>query len=583
MTNMYLIDKLNNDIKSILNALGFDDEVAVVKSSVPTLGDYQYNGSMKLAGMNHMNPRELAEKIKTELEKIEDYTNINIAGPGFINISFKDEVLVDYLNQIFKDFDKNIYKDENNQTIFLDYGGANVAKELHVGHLRTANIGEALKRLLNSCNIKTIADVHLGDWGRPMGLVMLEIKKRMPELPYFDENYTGEYPVESPVSAEDLTEIYPTASNKSKEDPEYLEEARVITLKLQSGDRGYTELWKRIRKISVEYIKKTYDLLNTSFDLWEGEADADKEIPELLEYLEGNNYTEISEGAEVIFVNEPGDKKELPPFMIKKSNGGVIYDTTELATLYSRIKRFKFNDIWYLTDSRQELHFVQCFRAARKCNLVPEDMKLTHLSVGTMNGSDGKPFKTRDGGVMSLNSLYNLVYNECYNKLSDSIEDSKREETAKIIAIAAIKFADLLPNRTSDYIFDPVKFSDLNGKTGPYILYNTVRIKSIFEKVGEVQFDKYHKISSSIEREIILHLIELSSVLKKAISGSILNEICEFVFKLTSLYNTFYADHYIVSEENKETQESWLVLSDVVYRTNLFILNILGIEVPERM
>ena len=416
-----------------------------------------------------------------------------------------------------------------------------------------------------------------------MGLVMLEIKKRMPELPYFDESFEGEYPTESPVTAEDLAEIYPIASNKSKEDPEYLEEAREITLKLQNGDKGYTALWKHVRKTSVDDIKKTYDLLNTSFDLWEGEADADKEIPELLEYLESNNYTEISEGAEVIFVNEPGDKKELPPFMLKKSNGGVIYDTTELATLYSRIKRFKFNDIWYLTDSRQELHFVQCFRAAKKCNLVPEDVKLTHLSFGTMNGSDGKPFKTRDGGVMSLNSLYNLVYNECFNKLSDSIDESKREETAKIIAIAAIKFADLLPNRTSDYIFDPVKFSDLNGKTGPYILYNTVRIKSIFEKVGDITFDKYHTISSPIEREIILHLIELSSVLKKAISGSILNEICEFIFKLTSLYNNFYADHYIVSEENKETQESWLVLSDVVYKTNLFILNILGIEVPERM
>lgn len=580
---MYLIDKLNKDIKDIINNLGYDDDVQVVKSSVPTLGDYQYNGAMKLAGMNHLNPRELAEKIKTGLESIDDYTNINIAGPGFINITFKDSVLVDYINNIFKDFDTNIYKDQDNQTIFLDYGGANVAKELHVGHLRSANIGEALKRLLNSCNIKTISDVHLGDWGRPMGLVMLEIKKRMPELPYFDENFTGEYPSESPVTAEDLAEIYPIASNKSKEDPEYLEEAREITLKLQSGDPGYTALWKHVRKTSVEDIKKTYDLLNTSFDLWEGEADADKEIPELLDYLESNNYTEISEGAEVIFVNEPGDKKELPPFMIKKSNGGVIYDTTELATLYSRLKRFKFNDIWYLTDSRQELHFVQCFRAAKKCNLVPDDVKLTHLSFGTMNGSDGKPFKTRDGGVMSLNSLYNLVYNECFNKLSDAIEDDKREETAKIIAIAAIKFADLLPNRTSDYVFDPVKFSDLNGKTGPYILYNTVRIKSIFNKINDVKFNEYHSISSSIEREIILHLIELSAVLKKAINGSILNEICEFIFKLTSLYNTFYADHYIVSEEDKEKQESWLVLSDVVLKTNLFILNILGIDVPERM
>ena len=581
---MYLIDKLNNNIQTVLKQLGFNDEVSVVKSSRPELGDYQYNGVMKLAGMNRINPRELAEKIVAELSKFDDYTNINIAGPGFINISFKDEVLIDYINEINNDFEKNIYKDENDTTIFLDYGGANVAKQLHVGHLRSANIGEALKRLLNACKFKTISDVHLGDWGRPMGLVMLEIEKRQPDLVYFDKNYTGEYPTESPVTAEDLSEIYPFASNRSKEDPEYLEEAREMTLRLQNRERGIYALWKHVVHTSVEEdIKKAYKLLNTSFDLWEGEADADDYIPELIDYLEKNNYTEISEGAEVIFVNEPDDKIEIPPFMIKKSNGGVLYDTTELATLYSRIKRFKFNDIWYLTDSRQSLHFVECFRAAKKTKIVPEDIKLTHLPFGTMNGPDGKPFKTRDGGVMSLNALYKLVYNECYKKLSDSIPEEKREETARIIAVAAIKFADLLPNRTTDYTFDPVKFSDLNGKTGPYLLYNTVRIKSIFQKVEGIEYKTYNNIGSSIERDMILHLIELSNTLKKGISEKLLNEICEYLFKLTNLYNTFYADHYIVNEEDKKQQESWLVLSDVVLKTNLFLLDILGIDVPERM
>jgi arginyl-tRNA synthetase len=581
---MYLIDKLNNNIQTVLKQLGFDDEVSVVKSSRPELGDYQYNGVMKLAGMNRINPRELAEKIVAELSKFDDYTNINIAGPGFINISFKDEVLIDYINEINNDFEKNIYKDENDTTVFLDYGGANVAKELHVGHLRSANIGEALKRLLNACKFKTISDVHLGDWGRPMGLVMLEIEKRQPDLVYFDKDYTGEYPTESPVTAADLAEIYPYASSKSKEDPEYLEEARDMTLRLQNRERGIYALWKHVLHTSVEEdIKKAYELLNTSFDLWEGESDADDYIPELIDYLEKNNYTEISEGAEVIFVNEPDDKIEIPPFMIKKSNGGVLYDTTELATLYSRIKRFKFNDIWYLTDSRQSLHFVECFRAAKKTKIVPEDVTLTHLPFGTMNGPDGKPFKTRDGGVMSLNALYKLVYDECYKKLSDSIAEDKREETARIIAIAAIKFADLLPNRTTDYTFDPVKFSDLNGKTGPYLLYNTVRIKSIFQKVEGIEYKTYNNIGSSIERDMILHLIELSNTLKKGITEKLLNEICEYLFKLTNLYNTFYADHYIVSEEDKKQQESWLVLSDVVLKTNMFLLNILGIDVPERM
>jgi len=581
---MYLINKLNKDIEGILNSLGYEEEVSVSVSNRPEFGDYQYNGCMKVAGVNHINPRDLAEKIASKLSENPTYSNINIAGPGFINISFSNETLIDYMNEIYNDFDKNLYQGSG-KTVFMDYGGANIAKELHVGHLRTANIGEALKRLLNSCGYKTISDVHLGDWGRPMGLVMLEIKKRKPDLPYFDENFVGEYPCISPVTAEDLAEIYPVASAKSKEDEDYLNEARAITVKLQSGDRGYTALWKHIVKTSVKDIKSVYDLLNTSFDLWEGESDADKLIPEMLEYLEENNYTSISDGAEVIFVQEENDKREVPPLMLKKRDGGVLYDTTELATLYSRVKRFKFDEAWYLTDNRQELHFLQAFRAAYKTKIVSEDIKLEHLPVGTMNGADGRPFKTRDGGVMSLKSLYKLVYDECYKKIGDGIKVEEKPELAKTVAIAAIKYADLLPNRTSDYIFDPVKFSDTNGKTGPYLLYNTVRIKSIFSKVRDmnIEYNKYFKITDKIEREIILHLINLSSVLERAVDGKILNEICEYIFKLTNLYNSFYANHYIISEQDRETQSSWLILSDIILKTNLFILNILGISVPDKM
>lgn len=581
---MYLIEKLNKDIQKILLSLGYDEHVQVSVSNKPELGDYQYNGCMTIAGKNHINPRELAEKIVAELSKISDYKNINIAGPGFINISFNDDVLVDYMNVIHSDFEKNIYK-VTDKTIFLDYGGANIAKELHVGHLRSANIGEALKRLLNSCGYKTISDVHLGDWGRPMGLVMLEIKHRMPDLPYFDPNYTGEYPKESPVSVEDLAEIYPIASAKSKEDESYLNEAREITTKLQQGDKGYTALWRHIVKTSCVDIKAVYDLFNTSFDLWEGESDADKLIPEMVDYLEKNKYTEISDGAEVIFVNEPTDKREIPPFMVKKSDGGVLYDTTELATLYSRVKRFKVDEIWYLTDNRQELHFVQAFRCAYKTKIVPEDLKLIHLGFGTMNGPDGRPFKTRDGSVMSLKSLYDLVYDECYKKIAENVRDDEKPELAKTVAVAAIKYADLLPNRSSDYIFDPVKFSDTTGKTGPYLLYNTVRIKSIFSKIKDanIKYDKYYKITNKVERDIILHLIGLTDVLKRAIDAKILNEICEYIFKLTNLYNTFYADSHILNEKDSETQSSWLVMSDIVLKTNEFILNLLGINIPDKM
>ena len=581
---MNIVQKLNLDIKTILEELGYSDEVSVTVSNRPDLGDYQYNGCMKVAGLNKINPRELAEKIVEKLSSFPQYVNINIAGPGFINVSFSDEYLINYVNEILDDFSKNIYKVQD-KTIFLDYGGANIAKELHVGHLRSANIGEALKRLLNSCGYKTISDVHLGDWGRPMGLVMLEIKNMYPTLPYFDDNFNGEYPLESPVTAEDLSKIYPLASAKSKEDENYLNEAREITVKLQSGHPGYFALWKHIVKTSCEDIKNVYDLFNTTFDLWEGESDADQYIPELVKYLEDNNYTSISNGAEVIFVNEEADKREVPPFMLKKSDGGVLYDTTELATIYSRVKRFDFDEAWYLTDNRQELHFVQTFRAAYKTNIISKDKKLVHLSFGTMNGEDGKPFKTRDGGVMSLKGLYKLVYDECYKKLGEDIPLEEKKQLAEIISVSAIKFADLLPNRTSDYVFDPIKFSDLNGKTGPYILYNTVRIKSIFTKAkdSDITFDKYYKISTKTEREIILHFIKLYETLKHAIDEKTPNELCEYIFKLTNMYNSFYNDNYILSETDLEKQSSWLAMSDIVLKTNEFILNILGIDIPHKM
>lgn len=581
---MYLIENLKKDIEDILEKIGYQEEVTIAPSNRPELGDYQYNGCMAIAGRNHINPRDLAEQIVKKLSKNTKYTNLNVAGPGFINISFTDEVLIDYMNQIHDDMQKNIYKGDG-KTILLDYGGANIAKELHVGHLRSANIGEATKRLLKACGYNTISDVHLGDWGRPMGLVILEIKKRMTDLPYFDDTFEGDYPTTSPVTAEDLAEIYPCASAKSKIDEEYLNEARAITVELQKGQKGYRALWKHIVKTSGDDIKNVYDLLNAEFDLWEGEAAADEYIPELLDYLEEGNYTEMSNGAEVIFVNEEGDTREIPPFMLKKSDGGVLYDTTELATLYARMKRFDLDEIWYFTDIRQELHFVQAFRAAYKTKIVPERIPLIHLGFGTMNGKDGKPFKTRDGGVLSLKKLYASVYEECLKKIGDNVEESEKENLAKIVSVATIKYADLLPNRTTDYIFDLEKFSDLNGKTGPYLLYNTVRIKSIMRKAREasLSYKRYTQISTSKERELILHLISLSDVLKRAIDQKLLNEICEFIFKLTNLYNSFYSEHYILNEEDENKRESWLTMSDIVLKTNEFILDILGIDIPEKM
>ena len=579
---MNLIKFLENELKKIINSLGYEDEVVLNVSNRPDLGDYQYNGCMKLASVNHENPRDIANKIVSEIEKTNYFNNINIAGPGFINLTINDDVLVSYINDVIKDFSINTYKDENAKTIFLDYGGANAAKALHSGHLRSPNIGEAIKRLCEAVGHKTISDVHLGDWGRPMGLILLELSKRFPNLPFFDSDYEGEYP-ECPVTVDELNEIYPYASSRAKEDPEYLAQAREMTVRLQNKEKGIYDLWGRFLKISIDDIKDIYDKLNATFDLWEGEKDADPYIPEMLDYLINNNHTEISEGARIIDVKEDSDKKEMPPVILIKSDGGVLYDTTELATLYSRAKRFDFDNIIYLTDIRQELHFVQAFRAAKKTGLVSNDIDLEWYGFGTMNGPDGKPFKTRDGGVMSLRGLIELVTQETRKIIKDNIKDEDKDDLAEDLAIAAIKYADLLPNRTTDYLFDPVKFSDINGKTGPYLLYSTVRMKSLLNKAFDINSNVYNSINTKEERDIILNIINLSNIIEKSYKSRTLNEICEYLYKLTNSYNAFYSNHEVLTESNENVKESYIALTKLVHDTNKYLLNILAINVPEKI
>jgi len=579
---MNLIKFLERVIKEIIKKLGYDDEVILNVSNRPDLGDYQYNGCMKLAGIYKKNPRDIASELVSELEKTEYFTNINIAGPGFINLTIKDDVLVKYINDIINDFEINTYKEENKKTIFLDYGGANVAKALHAGHLRSPNIGEALKRLCERVGHKTISDVHLGDWGRPMGLTILEIKKRMPDLPFFDPEFEGTYP-ECPVTIDELNEIYPSASLKAKEDSAYLNEAREMTVRLQKKEKGIYDLFKTFLEISITDVKEIYDKLNATFDLWEGEKDADPYIPEMLDYLIKNNHTEISEGARIIDVKEDTDKKEMPPVILVKSDGGVLYDSTELATLYSRVKRFDIDAVFYLTDIRQELHFVQAFRAAKKTGLVKPDVDLEWFGFGTMNGPDGKPFKTRDGGVMSLRGLIDLVKNETRKIIKDNIKEEDKDSLAETLAIAAIKYADLLPNRSTDYLFDPVKFSDINGKTGPYLLYSTVRMSSLLNKAKYINDKSYHNIYTKEERDIILNLINLSNVLEKSYKSRTLNEICEYLYKLTNSYNAFYSNHEVLTESNELVKESYIALTKLVYDTNKYLLDILAITVPEKI
>lgn len=571
---MNLVLKINEIIKE----LGYDETPEVSVSNRPDISDYQYNGAFKLAKIMHKSPMVIADEIVCKLKDnnmFKEVSNVN----GFINITLSDKSLIDYLNEIVNNFDINTFKINTDETIFLDYGGANVAKALHAGHLRSPNIGEALKRLCEAVGYKTISDVHYGDWGRPMGLIICEIKHRYPNLDFFNPNLDS-YPKESPVTLEDLYDIYPLASAKAKEDEDYLNEARELTVKLQKKEKGIYDLYKAFTKLSILDIEDIYKKLNCTFDLYEGERDADDYIQDVLTVTKP--FTTISNGATIIDVKEETDKKEIPPVMLLKSDGGVLYDTTELATLYSRIKRFKASKYFYLTDVRQELHFVEAFRAAYKTGIVPKDISLEWFGFGTLNGPDGKPFKTRDGGIMSLRELISIVKTETRKVIKDNIKEEDKDDLAEVLAIAAIKYADLLPNRTSDYVFDPIKFSDINGKTGPYILYSTVRMKSLLSK-SNLKYNKYYKINTKEERDILINIIKLRSVIEKSFNMRSLNEICEYIYKLTSSFNAFYSNHEVLTEQDELIKESYLTLINEVYIINKYLLNILAITLPDKI
>ncbi len=582
---MSIIKDLEKDIKSIVEKSGYQVENLVLQpSGRRDLGQFQLNDAMNLAKVYKKSPRVIAEDIVKELEKDNRFTNLNIAGPGFINITLTDEYLGSLLTKIYEDKSLNIDKREK-KTVVLDYGGANVAKALHVGHLRSANIGEALKRLARTLGYEVIGDAHLGDYGRPLGLVILEIKKRYQNLAYFDENYTGDYSdVELPITNQDLEEIYPYASTKSKEDEKYLEEAREITFKVQNHERGYYDLWKRVVEISKADIKQVYDMLNVDFDLWLGESDAAEYIGKLTQIYEEKNVLKESEGALIVEVKEEEDKSPMPPLLFKRSNGTISYETTDLATILQRKEEINPDEIWYCVDARQELHFDQVFRAARKAELVDDKVNLEFIGFGTMNGTDGKPFKTRDGGVMSLKNLISLVEEETRKRINpDTVEEEKRESVAKTVAIATLKYADLLPFRGTDYIFDPEKFSDLDGKTGPYLLYSTIRMRSLLEKGAHLKIGEITKFKTETEKELSLTILRLPIVLNKALDSKSLNDITEYIYKLTSLYNKFYSENKILTEEDQELQKSWLTLTKIVYDINMMLLDMLAIKVPEKM
>lgn len=581
---MNLISKTEDILKEVLGKNNFNEENIVLSvSSKPEFGQFQYNGAMGIAKRAGMNPRAVAEQIVNGLNEYDIFENINIAGPGFINISYTAEYLKEYLTEISKDMSENVKKYPAKK-VFFDYGGANVAKALHVGHLRTANIGEALKRLTKLVGNEVISDVHLGDIGRQSGMVIFQLREEHPDWVFFDKDYKGEYPTEIPITNEDLERIYPLASTRAKEDETIMEEVRKITAELDNGYEPYVKLWNMIRKISVENIKKTYTALNAIFDLWEGETDSYPYIEEMLEILRKAGCLVESEGALVCDVKQDTDKAEMPPLVVIKTDGTTLYATRELATILSRMKRFNPDEMIYIVDYRQGMYFEQVFRTAYKSGLVDKDFGFKFIGVGTMNGKDGKPFKTRDGGVMKLDSLLNEIKEETskYVKDNESMSAGEQKDVSDKVAVAALKYADLIPNVEKDYIFDLDKFCSLEGKTGPYILYSAVRMKSLLAKAGVSQYTM-HGIYSQTEKELITKILEMPIRVDKAYRNMTLSEITEYIYEIDSLFNKFYGENRILTEEDVQKKETWLFLTNLVYQANKMLLDVLAISIPERM
>lgn len=573
---MSFIKETENYITNVIKKSGYEvDNVILESSSRRDLGEFQINVCMGLAKKYGKNPREIAESIISEFD--DRFYNVNIAGPGFINVSISDKYLLEYINSNIKDTTGFVDKGDE-KTIIVDYGGANAAKVLHVGHMRPANIGESLKRLAELLGNKTIGDVHLGDIGRQSGMIISEIKKRKPDLCYFDSEYKGEYP-KLEISTEELGEYYPAASVDAKENPERMEEVRKITALVDEGKEPYFSMWKDIVEVSKESIKKSYDYLNCNFDLWEGELSSLEYVPDTLKVLEPYMY--ISDGAKVIDVKKDDDKIDIPPLIVIKNDGATIYATRDLATIYSRVKKYNPDEIWYIVDARQAMYFEQVFRASYKSHLVRDDVKLAHYWFGTMNGSDGKPFKTRDGGVMSLDMLVDQVKEKLLAKL-DKYTDAEKKNIADVLTVATIKYADLLPYRTTDFIFDIDKITSFEGKTGPYVLYTMVRIKSILDKVN-IDNASIKSIYSETERNIYIKLLELAKTLTKAYNEKTLSYICEYLFDLCSLFNKFYGECNIINEKDMSKKESYVALLNLLYNTGNMLLNILAIEIPDKM
>ena len=555
----------------------------VTVSNRPDLCEYQCNGALSAAKQYKCAPIAIANAVAEKLDAA-DFSMIEAVMPGFINLKLSDTFLQNYLEEMRTAPDFGIEKIGAGQTIVVDYGGANVAKPLHIGHLRPAIIGETLKRLHKFLGYHTIGDVHLGDWGLQMGLIIAELSERQPDLPYFDADFTGDYPETAPFTVDELEDIYPTASGK-KADPEFSHKAHQATFELQQGRRGYRALWQHIMNVSLADLRKNYDNLEVYFEQWLGESDADPYIPAMVEDMKKRGIAVQSEGAWVIPVAEEGDKKEMPPCILVKSDGSSIYATTDLATMVQRMEDWKPNKMLYVTDKRQNLHFEQVFRAARKAGIVNPETQLEHVGFGTMNGADGKPFKTRDGGVLRLEQLIADMTDFVRAKVVENriVDDSEVEATTAKIAMAALKYGDLSNQPTKDYNFDMERFAAFEGNTGPYILYTIVRVKSILAKYGAWENLPIQSPANIYAKDLMLAITKVGPALESALKTSCPNLICAYIYELAGAVNKFYHETRILTEEDKALQAGYISLIALAKNILETCIDILGFSAPEKM
>lgn len=586
-----ILDVITAEIEAAFAECGYEKAYAkVTLSNRPDLCEYQCNGAMAAAKAYKKKPIDIANEVVGRLSNKSLFSQADAVMPGFINVRLDGQYLADYMNSMAQEEQSGCERAKEPQTIVVDYGGANVAKPLHVGHLRSAIIGESIKRLGRFLGHQVIGDVHLGDWGLQMGLIIEELRDRKPDLPYFDQSFQGEYPKEAPFTISELEEIYPAASLKSKEDEAFSKRAHDATLRLQSGYEPYRKIWRHIIEVSVADLKKNYGSLNVSFDLWKGESDAQKYIPGLLKELEEKGLAYESQGALVVDITEEGDPKELPPCIVRKSDGAALYSTSDLGTIIEREKELKPGWYIYITDKRQELHFIQVFRVAKKAGFVAPDRKMSHLCFGTMNGKDGKPFKTREGGVMRLETLIFDIGQAAYEKIMENrtISEEEARDTSKIVGMAALKYGDLSNQASKDYVFDMERFVSFEGNTGPYILYTIVRIKSIlkrYRETGEAYQGERGILPafSQVEKALMLQLSRFNEVMETSFKELAPHKICQYVYELANAFNSFYHDVKIITEEDKRKQASWISLISLTKAVLDQCINVLGIEAPERM